>query len=54
MAVKYEQTNAEREFDFVHDLLNDYWKNIAINIFEWKRKSGEPLSSLSEGVCLSK
>lgn len=36
MAVKYEPTNAEKEFDFVHDLLNDYWKNIAINIFEWK------------------
>ena len=50
MAVKYESTNAEKEFDFVHDLLNGYWKNIAINIFEWKRKSGEPLSSLSEGL----
>lgn len=50
MAVKYEPTNAEREFDFVHDLLNGYWKNIAINIFEWKRKNGKPLSSLSEGL----
>lgn len=50
MAVKYEPTNAERDFDFVHDLLNDYWKNIAINIFEWKRKNGEPLETISEGL----
>ena len=50
MAVEYNKTGAERDFDFVHDLLNDYWKNIAINIFEWKRKNGEPLSSLSEGL----
>lgn len=35
MAVEYKKTGAERDFDFVHDLLNDYWKNIAINIFEW-------------------
>lgn len=50
MAVEYKKTGAERDFDFVHDLLNDYWKNIAINIFEWKRKCGKPLSSLSEGL----
>ena len=36
MAGEYNKTGAERDFDFVHDLLNDYWKNIAINIFEWK------------------
>ena len=36
MAVEYKKTGAERDFDIVHDLLNDYWKNIAINIFEWK------------------
>ena len=36
MAVEYKKTGAERDFDFVHDMLNDYWKNIAINIFEWK------------------
>lgn len=36
MAVEYKKTGAERDFDFVHDLLNAYWKNIAINIFEWK------------------
>ena len=36
MAVEYKKTGAEKDFDFVHDLLNDYWKNIAINIFEWK------------------
>lgn len=50
MAVKYDKSNAEKSFDYVHDLLNDYWKNIAINIFEWKRKNGEPLSTLSEGL----
>ena len=36
MAVEYKKTGTERDFDFVHELLNDYWKNIAINIFEWK------------------
>lgn len=36
MSVEYKKTGAERDLDFVHDLLNDYWKNIAINIFEWK------------------
>lgn len=36
MTIEYKKTGAERDFDFVHDLLNDYWKNIAINIFEWK------------------
>lgn len=50
MVVEYKKTGAERDFDFVHNLLNDYWKNIAINIFEWKRKCGLPLSSLSEGL----
>ena len=50
MAGEYNKTGAERDFDFVHDLLNAYWKNIAINIFEWKRKNGEPLETISEGL----
>ena len=50
MAGEYNKTGAERDFDFVHDLLNDYWKNIAINIFEWKRKNGDPLETISEGL----
>ena len=50
MAGEYNKTGAERDFDFVHALLNDYWKNIAINIFEWKRKNGEPLETISEGL----
>lgn len=53
MAIKYEPTSAEKEFELVHELLNGYWKNIAINIFEWRRKSGLPLSSLSEGLTSS-
>ena len=36
MAIEYKKTEAEIDYDFVHDMLNDYWKNIAINIFEWK------------------
>ena len=32
MAGEYNKTGAEKDFDFVHALLNDYWKNIAINI----------------------
>ena len=50
MAGEYNKTGAEKDFDFVHALLNDYWKNIAINIFEWKRKNGEPLETISEGL----
>ena len=50
MAIEYKKTEAEKDFDFVHALLNDYWKNIAINIFEWKRKNGEPLETISEGL----
>ena len=50
MAGEYIKTGAERDFDFVHALLNDYWKNIAINIFEWKRKNGKPLETISEGL----
>ena len=50
MAGEYNKTGAERDFDFVHDLLNGYWKNIAINIFEWKRKNGDPLETISEGL----
>lgn len=46
----YKKTEAEKSFDFIHDLLNDYWKNIALNIFEWKRKNGEPLETISEGL----
>lgn len=46
----YNRTKAEIDFSNIHDLLNNYWKNIAINIFEWKRKGGEPLNTLSEGL----
>lgn len=50
MASKTKQTEAEIEFDFVKNMLMDYWKNIAINIFEWKRKNGEPLNTIAEGL----
>lgn len=36
MAVDYKKSLAELDFGYIHDLLNKYWKNIAINIFEWK------------------
>lgn len=47
---EYKKTDAEKTYDYIHGLLNDYWKNIAINIFEWKRKNGEPLETISEGL----
>lgn len=47
---EYKKTNAEKTYDYIHNLLNDYWKNIAINIFEWKRKNGKPLETISEGL----
>lgn len=47
---EYKKTDAEKTYDYIHNLLNDYWKNIAINIFEWKRKNGEPLETISEGL----
>lgn len=52
--IEYEKSCSEYNFDFVHDMLADYWKNIAINIIEWKRKSGEPLSTISEGLSSQK
>lgn len=33
---KYKQSYAEQQFDDIVDMLFNYWKNIAINIFEWK------------------
>lgn len=48
--IKAQKTQTEDTFDRVHQMLCDYWKNIGINIFEWKRKNGEPLSTLSEGL----
>lgn len=48
--IKVQKTQTEDTFDRVHQMLCDYWKNIGINIFEWKRKNGDPLSTLSEGL----
>lgn len=48
--IEYKRTPSEIKFEDVVDMLNAYWKNIAINIFEWKRKNGEPLSTISEGL----
>lgn len=36
MSVSYELSNMENNFNFIHDILNKFWKNLAINIFEWK------------------
>lgn len=36
MSVRYELTQMEKNFDYIHDILNKFWKNLAINIFEWK------------------
>ncbi len=33
---KYELSQAELEYDIIKRNLLDFWKNIAINIFEWK------------------
>lgn len=44
------KTDAELNFENVKDLLKNYWKNIAINIFEWRRKNGEPLSTIASGL----
>lgn len=46
----YKQTDAEKRFDEIVDMLKNYWKNIAINIFEWKRKNGEPLKTIASGL----
>lgn len=32
---KYEKTQAELDFDYIKQNLMNFWKNIAINIFEW-------------------
>lgn len=46
----YKQTEAEKQFDEIVDMLKKYWKNIAINIFEWKRKNGEPLKTIASDL----
>lgn len=50
MAVDFDLTAKEKEFNEVVNMLNDYWESLAINIFEWKRESGKPLTELSEGL----
>lgn len=44
------KTEAEKQFDEIVDMYKNYWKNIAINIFEWKRKNGEPLSTIASNL----
>ena len=44
------KTEAEQDFDDIKDMLMKYWKNIAINIFEWKRKNGEPVGTIASGL----
>lgn len=34
--VKYQKTQAELDFELIKTNLFNFWKNIAINIFEWK------------------
>lgn len=46
----YKQTDAEKRFDEIVDMQKKYWKNIAINIFEWKRKNGEPLKTIASDL----
>lgn len=46
----YTKSEAEQTFDMILNMLMDYWKNIAINIYEWKRKNGEPLSTIANGL----
>lgn len=48
--IQYDLTIAEQEFLGIKDALSDYWKNIGINIFEWKRKNGEPLDTIASGL----
>lgn len=35
--INYEKTTAELEYEFIYNTLYNNWKDIAINIFEWKR-----------------
>lgn len=48
--IDYNLSPSELNFGFIVELLMGYWKNIAINIFEWKRKNGEPISTISDGL----
>lgn len=43
-------SEAEQKFNEIVEMLKSYWKNIAINIFEWKRKNGEPISTIANGL----
>lgn len=44
------KTEAENDFESIKAMLMKYWKNIAINIFEWKRKNGEPVGTIANGL----
>ena len=46
----YKPSDAEQAFNELVEMYKNYWKNIAINIFEWKRKNGEPISSIASGL----
>lgn len=52
MAKKIENILSETEytFDYIRTMYSTFWRNIGVNIFEWKRKSGKPLYELSEGL----
>lgn len=51
--IEIDKSKAKSMFDFVRDMLSDNFENIAVYRLEWRRKNGEPLSSISGGAMLS-
>lgn len=48
--IQYNLTETEKTFNTVKNMLSDHFKNVAINIIEWKRKNGKPISSICAGL----
>lgn len=48
--INLETTGAKYTFDYIQSKLSKHWENVGISRFEWRRKNGKPLSTISEGL----
>lgn len=48
--INIEKNGIKYTLDYIQNKLSQHWENIGVNIFEWRRKNGKPLSSISEGL----
>lgn len=48
--INFKLSEVEKQRAFLEDMLMQYWENIFTRIYEIKRRNGEPLTSLSDGL----